>query len=41
MAYVKIESLVKRFGDVEVIRSVSLDIEKEEFTVFVGPSGCG
>ena len=41
MAYVKIESLVKKFGDVEVIRSVSLDIEKEEFTVFVGPSGCG
>ena len=41
MACVKIELLVKKFGDVEVIRSVSLDIEKEEFTVFVGPSGCG
>jgi multiple sugar transport system ATP-binding protein len=41
MAYVKIESLVKKFGDVEVIRNVSLAIEQEEFTVFVGPSGCG
>ncbi len=41
MAYVQIESLVKRYGDVEVIRSVDLAIEKEEFTVFVGPSGCG
>jgi len=41
MAYVRIESLVKRFGDVEVIRGVDLDIEREEFTVFVGPSGCG
>jgi multiple sugar transport system ATP-binding protein len=41
MAYVKIEALVKKFGDVDVIRNVSLEIEKEEFTVFVGPSGCG
>ncbi len=41
MAYVEIKSLVKKFGDVDVIRSVDLEIEKEEFTVFVGPSGCG
>jgi multiple sugar transport system ATP-binding protein len=41
MAYVRIESLAKRFGDVEVIRNVDLDIEREEFTVLVGPSGCG
>ena len=41
MAYVSIQSLIKKFGDIEVIRSVSLEIEKEEFTVFVGPSGCG
>jgi multiple sugar transport system ATP-binding protein len=41
MAYVEIDSLVKRFGDTDVIRSVSLEIQKEEFTVFVGPSGCG
>ena len=41
MAYVEIKSLVKKFGDVDVIRSVDLEIEKKEFTVFVGPSGCG
>ena len=41
MAYVDIQSLIKKFGDFEVIRNVSLEIEKEEFTVFVGPSGCG
>ena len=41
MAYVKIESLVKKFDDIEVIRNVDLEIEKEELTVFVGPSGCG
>jgi multiple sugar transport system ATP-binding protein len=41
MAYVEIKSLIKKFGDVDVIRNVDLDIQKEEFTVFVGPSGCG
>ncbi len=41
MAYVEIKSLIKKFGDVEVIRNVDLEIAKEEFTVFVGPSGCG
>jgi multiple sugar transport system ATP-binding protein len=41
MAYVQIESLVKAFGETEVIHGVSLEIEKQEFTVFVGPSGCG
>src|SRR5437764_7381334 len=41
MPYVKIESLVKAFGDTEIIHGVELGIEKQEFTVFVGPSGCG
>ena len=31
----------KRFGAVEVIRDLSLDIESGEFAVFLGPSGCG
>ena len=41
MSYVEVKSVVKAFGETEVIHSVDLDIEKEEFTVFVGPSGCG
>jgi multiple sugar transport system ATP-binding protein len=41
MAYVKIDALVKKFGEVEVIRNLDLEIEKDAFTVFVGPSGCG
>ena len=41
LATLKLEGLVKRFGSVEVIKGVDLDIEDGEFVVFVGPSGCG
>ena len=41
MATLKLEGLVKRFGSVEVIKGVDLDIADGEFVVFVGPSGCG
>ncbi len=41
MATVKLKDIRKGFGDVEVIKGVSLDIEDREFVVFVGPSGCG
>ena len=41
MATVKIESVRKSFGELEVIKGVSLSIEDREFVVFVGPSGCG
>jgi multiple sugar transport system ATP-binding protein len=41
MASIRINGLVKRFGDVAVIPSLDLEIRDEEFVVFVGPSGCG
>src|SRR5580700_3299822 len=41
MAFVEIASLVKAFGDAEILHGISLEVEKQEFTVFVGPSGCG
>src|SRR5688500_918075 len=41
MASVGIRSVVKRFGDVEVLHGVSIDIADGSFTVLVGPSGCG
>lgn len=41
MARVRLETVVKRFGDTEVIRDIDLDIAEGEFVVFVGPSGCG
>jgi len=41
VASIRIAGLVKRFGDVEVIPRLDLQIEDHEFIVFVGPSGCG
>ena len=37
----QIENLQKRFGQVEVLRSISLDMDRGDFLVLVGPSGCG
>jgi alpha-glucoside transport system ATP-binding protein len=37
----RINKLYKRFGDVEVLKDINLDIRSGEFVVFVGPSGCG
>jgi multiple sugar transport system ATP-binding protein len=34
-------NVVKRFGTVEIIHGIDLEVEHGEFVVFVGPSGCG
>ncbi|MBC8055550.1 MAG: ABC transporter ATP-binding protein, partial [Rhizobiales bacterium] len=39
--FLKIDSVVKRFGETTVIDGVSLAAREGEFVVFVGPSGCG
>ena len=41
MASVTYENVYKRFGDVEVITDMNVEIYDKEFVVFVGPSGCG
>ena len=41
MAGVKLESIVKRYGAVEVVHGIDLDVQEREFVVLVGPSGCG
>ncbi|PRH86311.1 sugar ABC transporter ATP-binding protein [Labrys okinawensis] len=41
MAGLTLRSVVKRFGNFEIIHGVDLDIADGEFVVFVGPSGCG
>ena len=38
---VKIESLYKSFGDLEVLKDISLEIEKGEVVCVIGPSGSG
>src|SRR5580704_8605203 len=41
MATVSLEKLVKRYGNVEIVHGIDLDIADREFIALVGPSGCG
>ena len=41
MTNLKLTDLNKRYGQVEVLKKINLDIKSGEFMVFVGPSGCG
>jgi multiple sugar transport system ATP-binding protein len=41
MGEVKLTDIVKRYGAVEIIKSLSLHIQDGEFLVLVGGSGCG
>ncbi len=40
-ASIKISHVSKRYGDLRVLDDLSLNIEANEFIVFLGPSGCG
>ncbi len=41
MSDLKLTNLCKRYGSVEILKNVNLEIKSGEFIVFVGPSGCG
>ena len=41
MAEVTVRNVKKRYGSVQVMHGVSVDIEDGQFVVLVGPSGCG
>ena len=41
MAELSLRGIVKRYGAVEIVHGIDLEIKHGEFVVFVGPSGCG
>jgi multiple sugar transport system ATP-binding protein len=41
MAFLEISGLKKRFGSLEILKGINLDLEEGGFLVLVGPSGCG
>jgi multiple sugar transport system ATP-binding protein len=41
MGSVTLVGVRKRYGEVEVIKGIDLEVRHGEFIVFVGPSGCG
>ena len=41
MSTIHLENVTKNFGDVNVIKGISLTANEGKFMVFVGPSGCG
>lgn len=41
MADLSLKNVVKRYGDLTVLKDINLEIKRGELIVFVGPSGCG
>ncbi len=41
MTGVTLNSVIKKYGETQVIHGIDLEIQDGEFCVFVGPSGCG
>jgi multiple sugar transport system ATP-binding protein len=41
LAAISLNNIAKKFGAVEVLRDVSLDVADGEFLTLLGPSGCG
>lgn len=41
MALLELRHITRRFGELEAVKDVSLDIESGEFFTLLGPSGCG
>lgn len=41
MSGVELTKVVKRYGDIDVVHGIDLNVAEREFAVLVGPSGCG
>ncbi|UOF90950.1 ABC transporter ATP-binding protein [Fodinisporobacter ferrooxydans] len=39
--YIELKDVVKRFGNKQVLKKISLNIEDGQFVALLGPSGCG
>ena len=38
---IRIVNVTKRFGDLEAVKDVTLEVKTGEFFTLLGPSGCG
>ena len=41
MSFLQVKNVGKSYGQVKVLKDISIDIEKGEFICLLGPSGCG
>jgi polar amino acid transport system ATP-binding protein len=41
MALVEIKDVAKRYGAIEVLKGINLDVEAHQVVCLIGPSGCG
>ena len=41
MARIQLKNVTKKWGEIVAVKPTYLDIEDEDFVVFLGPSGCG
>ncbi|MDA9159158.1 ATP-binding cassette domain-containing protein [Rhodobacteraceae bacterium] len=41
MAGIKLRQVTKKYGSLNVLNSIDLDVADGEFLTLVGPSGCG
>ena len=41
MASVTFQNVIKKFGDLTIIKGLDIEVQDKEFLVLVGPSGCG
>ena len=41
MSAIRFEGVTKRFGDIEAVKELDLEIHTGEFFSLLGPSGCG
>ena len=38
---ISVRNLHKKFGDLEVLKGVNIDVKRGDVVVVIGPSGCG